>query len=270
MRVRAEGYSDHSTPLTRFTPFVVGRLVEAHDGGSWSKGDRVLVSAPDSRVEEVEAAACACVRVPDGLASADALLIPPTAQALRVWRRLRLEIGEAAVLTDGDGLADFIGLVAMWHGGLPVIRLTSRQTAGDVEIVNISDAPLALERLRSLTAHAPGLAAVDLSGSGEILAMLLEALPRWGRLMLAGPCPEPFTTAFYTDIHRKGVVVCSDGDLDSMFSDPSEWNVDVRNACRLLMEPKRAAKLRACLPERPLTVASSVGPSRESNVSQRS
>ena len=90
------------------------------------------------------------------------------------------------------------------------------------------------------------MAAVDLSGSGDTIALLLEALPRRARLMLAGPSPEPFTTEFYTDIHRKGALVCSAGDLDSVVSDPSRWEADVRNACRLLADPVRAARLRSC------------------------
>ena len=247
MRVRAEGHSNHATPPAGFAPFVVGRLLDARDDGSWSKGDRVLVSVSDPKVEEVETSSRACVRVPDGLDTADALLIPQTAQALRVWRLLGLEIGEAAVYTDGIRLADIIGVVATWRGGLPVVRLTAGQAASDVETVNIADAASAVERVRSLTARAPGLAAVDLSGSGDVIAILLEALPRWGRLMLAAPCAEPFTTAFYTDIHRKGVVVRSAGDLDSIFAEPAQWQVDVRNACRLLLDSKRAATLRDCL-----------------------
>lgn len=247
MRVRAEGHSNHATPPTGFTPFVVGRLVDARDGGHWAKGDRVLVGVSDPKAEEVEASSSACVRVPDGLDTADALLIPSTAQALRVWRLLRLELGEAAVYTDGIRLADFVGFVAVWRGGLPVIRLAAGGPIPDVETVSIKDAASAVERVRSLTANAPGLAAVDLSGCGDVIAMLLEALPRWGRLMLAVPCPEPFTTAFYTDIHRKGVVVCSAGDLHSIFAEPAQWQVDVRNACRLLMDAKRATTLRDCL-----------------------
>jgi hypothetical protein len=188
------------------------------------------------------------VRVPDEIDRADAPLVVPTAQALRIWRRLGLELGEAAVFTDDHELADFVGLVATWQGALPVVRLTTQATAssGDIETVPVGDAPAAVERLRALTANAPGFAAVDLSGRGSTLAILLEALPRWGRLAFAGPTPEPFTTAFYTDIHRKGAVVSAVGALDSIFTDPRSWEVEVRNACRLLMSPARAAALRAC------------------------
>jgi hypothetical protein len=187
-------------------------------------------------------------RMSDGIDRADAPLVVPTAQALRIWRRLGLELGEAAVFTDGHELADLVGLVATWHGALPVVRLTTDEAAatGEIETVPVGDAPAAVERLRALTTHAPGLAAVDLSGRGSTVAIILEALPRWGRLGFAGPTPEPFTTAFYTDIHRKGAVVSAIGALDSIFTDPRSWEVEVRNACRLLMNPARAAKLRAC------------------------
>ena len=182
-----------------------------------------------------------------GIDSADAPLLTPTAKALRMWRQLRLEIGDTAIYADASGLGDFIGLAASWHGGLPVIRLTSDPAAAvgpladDVETIGVADAVSAAERLKNVIAGAAGVAAIDLSGNGEVIAMVLEVLPRWGRLMLAGPSPEPFTTAFYTDIHRKGVVVCSAGDPE---------HVDVRNACRLLADPKRAARLRACVRDR--------------------
>src|SRR4051812_32583121 len=114
--------------------------------------------------------------------STDALLAS-TAQALRVWRRLQLEIGEAAVFTGVGPLAEAVGLVALWRGGLPVIRLTDAAGCDNVETIDINDAPAALSRLRELTASAPGVAAVDLSGHGEMIAFLLEAMPRWGRVM---------------------------------------------------------------------------------------
>jgi hypothetical protein len=184
--------------------------------------------------------------------SDDAALIAPTAQALRLWRRLGLELGEAAIYTGGPGLGDVVGLVAKWHGAVPVIRLTdsARDAASDVETVEVADTAVAVEKLRALCAGAPGVAAVDVSGRGTVLSVMLEAMPRWGRLLLAGPAPDPFTTAFYADIHRKGVVVCASGDLDSIFTEPAAWDVEVRNAARLLTDPSRAAQLRACLAKR--------------------
>jgi hypothetical protein len=251
MRVRAEAYSNHAAPPTGFAPFVVGRLVDARDGGLWSKGDRVLVSVSDPKAEEVEASSSACVRVPDGLDPADALLIPSTAQALRVWRLLALEIGEAAVYTDGIRLAGFVGFVAIWRGGLPVIRLTTGGPIPDVETVSITDAASAVERVRSLTANAPGLAGRrslrqrrrDCDAAGSAAAM--------GQTDARGALSRAVHHGVLHDIHRKGVVVCSAGDLDSIFAEPLQWQADIRNACRLLLDAKRAAILRDCLGREP-------------------
>ena len=192
-----------------------------------------------------------------------AALIPPTAQALRLWHRLGLELGETAIYTDGPGLGSVIGLIAKWHGAVPVIRLTggAGSAVPDVETVDVRDTAAAVERLRALCGSAPGVAALDVSGCGSILSVMLEALPRWGRLLLAGPAPDPFTTAFYTDIHRKGVVVCSAGDLDSVFTRPEAWEIELRNAARLLKDPARAAQLQACFADRmtAVPVASGTG-----------
>jgi threonine dehydrogenase-like Zn-dependent dehydrogenase len=267
LRIRAEAFGELDARRGGGTACAVGRLVEADETGTWEKGDRVLIGGVDAHTADVEASSIRCVRVPDGMETADALLIPPTAQALRVWRRLRLEIGETAIYSDGDGLTSFVALIATWRGAVSVIRLTRDHRAGDAESVNVSDALKAVERLRALVGNAPGLAAVDLSGHGETISMLLEAMPRWGRLLLAGPHPEPFTTAFYTDIHRKGVVVTG-ADLDSMFSNPSAWHADIRNACRLLMDPKRAVALRACAHHRSSIADAIMNPGREPDASR--
>lgn len=196
--------------------------------------------------EELAALTATCLPLPEDLAIEDALLIPLTAKALRVWRRLQLEMGEAAVYTDGGILAEFVGVIAQWHGAMPVIRLTATSTDGDAT-VRIDDPSGAVARVRSLIGSAPAAAAVDLSGQGKIIEILLESLPRWGRLMLAGACWEPFTTEFYTDIHRKGVTVCSGSELNSLRTNPSLWTAEARSACRLLLNEKRAATLRGCV-----------------------
>jgi hypothetical protein len=88
---------------------------------------------------------------------------------------------------------------------------------------------------------------VDLSGDGNLISVLLEALPRWGRLMLAASKPQPFTTAFYTDIHRKGTVVCADDRVEAAFADPAGCALEIRNARRLVSDSGRRAQLNACL-----------------------
>src|SRR5262245_47065106 len=228
MRIRAEARCDDLALMSSEHRFAVGRLVDVRHGAGWCTGDRVLVRTLAADGDEIETAAGACVRVPEALESADALLIPAVAQALRLWRRVRLELGEAALHTEAGPFGEIVGLLAAWHGATPVVKLTASETnvEGD-DCVTPDDSRTAVERIRTMTAAAPGVAAVDLSGAGHAIAVLLEALPRRGRLLLAAPCAEPFTTAFYTDIHRKGVVVTTAGDGGAMFDDAAFWHVEV-------------------------------------------
>jgi hypothetical protein len=56
-----------------------------------------------------------------------------------------------------------------------------------------------------------------------------------------------------------------------MFADPAGWQIDLRSACRLLMDPVRAAKLRSCAREGAVAVDSTPDPTRNGNGSgQRS
>ncbi|MCP9442486.1 MAG: hypothetical protein NNA20_07815, partial [Nitrospira sp.] len=110
----------------------------ATDGSAYGVG-RVLGTAAASRTGEkaswvlaaidhpssstVVVPETACFPVPPSLGRDVALLAVPVAAALNVWDRLQLELGEVAVYTGGHPCSDLIGLVAMWRGGCPVIRL---------------------------------------------------------------------------------------------------------------------------------------------------
>src|SRR4029079_201505 len=134
VRVRAQLSSAGSAHMP---PFLVGRIIES-GACTWSVGDRVLVQAIDPRAYVAEAPSAACIGVPDAIHDDDALLIPPTAQALRIWRRLRLELGETAVYTDGDGLTRFVALAAAWRGAVPAIRVTTGASQDD-ETVSVAN-----------------------------------------------------------------------------------------------------------------------------------
>jgi threonine dehydrogenase-like Zn-dependent dehydrogenase len=175
------------------------------------------------------------IEVPDDIADADALFIPPLALALGIWRLADLELGEAAVYTGGHPLTPFVALAARWRGALPLVQVGGSEAAdADSTLIGLNEATAA-DCLRELFAACPGVAAVDLSGQQQAAHLLLEALPRWGRLVLAAPFREPLTTDFYTDIHRKGTVVRGAADAPvAIFDDPARWRHDVESACRLL------------------------------------
>ena len=59
---------------------------------------------------------------------------------------------------------------------------------------------------------------MELSGRAEVLDILLEMMPRWSRLLLAGPAGQPVTIDFYKNVHRKGAVIAAmDVEAGSIF-----------------------------------------------------
>lgn len=167
-----------------------------------------MVDSPDASILVVPDAEC--FPVPLSLGTDEALLAVPLASAMYLWDRLGLELGEVAMYTEGSDFADLIGQVAIWRGGLPVIRLD--RSSGGIpldrgECLSIADQEESLRRLQLLIKDKPGLAAVDLSGRPEMIDLILEIIPRWGRVMLAGQSQQPVTVDFYTNVHRKGAVV---------------------------------------------------------------
>ncbi|MEQ1794005.1 MAG: hypothetical protein ABL970_07415 [Nitrospira sp.] len=169
-----------------------------------------VVDAPQSA--QVALYESQCIPVPNSLGSDEALRALPLAMALYVWDRLQLELGEAAVYTEGDCFTDLVGQVAIWRGGCPVIRLgidSGRASLSMEEQQLMSDQEEALRQLRKRIQDKPGFAAVDLSGRPETIDLLLEVAPQWGRVMLAGRTRQPLTVDFYNNVHRKGVLLLS-------------------------------------------------------------
>ena len=150
------------------------------------------------------------VSVPPTIAPDAALAAPILATMLAVWEELHLELGEIAVVT-GDGVhSSMAGVAATICGALPVVHL-GRQVASHGELHRISvrsdESEACLDRLRGIMCDGYGVAAVELSGQAGVLDLLLESLPRYSRLMLAGSRSQPATIDYYNNIHRKGVFV---------------------------------------------------------------
>lgn len=186
---------------------VLGRFAENHriNGAS-----HVLAALDAPQSTQVMLRDSQCIPVPNSLGSDEALLALPLAMSLFVWDRLQLELGEAAVYTEGDGFADLVGQVAIWRGGCPVIRLgkdSGRTPLDRGECQVMSDPEEALRQLKKRIQNKPGFAAIDLSGRPETIDLLLEVVPRWGRVMLAGRTRQPLTVDFYNNVHRKGVLL---------------------------------------------------------------
>jgi threonine dehydrogenase-like Zn-dependent dehydrogenase len=184
-----------------------------------------------------------------------AILVPPVATALALWDTMHLELGEAAVWTGGSPLSGLVGQVALWRGACPAVELGPLESSGaaegrpGVDSIDWTDAETASTKLASLAADKPGFAAIDLSGRAEVIDSLLEAIPRWGRLMLAGPPGSTVTIDFYKNVHRKGIIISSTVLEPTAILDPSrrEITAQLGRATEVLNNPAMAQQCRRLL-----------------------
>jgi len=145
-------------------------------------------------------------RLPLELDDDIALRVPVLASVLELWERAGLELGEAAIVGGPHPLSALVAHAAVWSGAGRVMHVGRGALAPGIATIEASPADAAVARLTGFVAGAPGFAAVDLSGSSAVIELLVATLPRWGRLLLAGPS-ERFAVDFYNDVHRKGAVV---------------------------------------------------------------
>lgn len=178
------------------------------------------------------------------------VLVPTVSRALWVWDTLALELGDVALVTSGNPHAELLAVVATWYGAQPVLRLSRATTPPPpgIEGFSFDDPQGAIKTLSGRLAGRPGVAAVDLSGRSDIVEVLLESLPTFSRLLLAGTAREPLTIDFYNNVHRKGL------DLHSGVFDPSLERDDdpicgprLERAARLLQHPGRTDACRAAI-----------------------
>jgi threonine dehydrogenase-like Zn-dependent dehydrogenase len=187
--------------LAACRPYVLVRRVA---GAVPSTPARGLVPLDESSPEvHIERGAFAAV--PDDLDDAEALWLPAVATALSIWGTLRLELGEAAVVTGGHPLSELLGRAAAWHGAMPVFQFGGAPLEG-TEHVDAADTDAAAAAIRKRAESTPGYAAVDLTGSAATIEALISTLPRWGRLHLVG-ATDRFTINFYSDVHRRGATI---------------------------------------------------------------
>lgn len=233
--VRIDATSAELLALATQQPFACGRLLGPVRRAVLLRGDH----APGT---EIEIDAGSCVPLPPCEEVEDILLIAPTAALLAAWRTLNLELGDAAVWTGDSNLSRLAGHLALSGGACPGIQLagclSTGPRRGDFEVVDWDDPEQAMSALARIVSGRPGFAALELTGRAEVIDILLEIIPRWGRLFLAGPAGQPVTLDFYKNIHRKGVVLSSETlDVSRVF--------DARLGPRLHEEMIRAARLLA-------------------------
>lgn len=214
----------------------------------WQSSDKNVVLEIDSPDQDlVECDCLQCIPVPSTLTPQKAVLLPPLIFALRVWERLGLELGEAAIYTAGSSLSSIIGQVAAWRGAIPVIQLGKEEendsNLNPVEFIATDDVEGSIRLLSKRIKNKPGLAVVELSGNPEIIDIILEIIPKWGRIMCASHSGSPLTIDFYNNIHRKGVTVQSYayGRHSLLLDNTVGLHEQIDQACKILSNEQMSA-----------------------------
>jgi hypothetical protein len=173
-------------------------------------------------------------------------LVQLVTKALWVWDTLRLEIGEVALITDDHRDANLMALAATWYGASPVLFITDDEVSvprGVTPLRPIAGGP-ETKALAARLSERPGAAAIDLTGRSDTVDVLLEAMPRFSRLLLGGTSREPLTIDYYVNVHRKGLRLVSAALDDPSPSLSAELVARQERAARLLAQP---ARLQTCL-----------------------
>lgn len=208
IRARIEAASQEVSGFRSFAPFAVARPL-----GHAADAPTLLVRGAHRAGADVAVSSAECFPLPPGMDVNLAILVPALATALALWERVGLELGEAAATTAGHPLSRLVADLAQRRGAVPSVMLgpagDASEAADGIQPIDWTDPDDATRQLTQIVGKAPGFAAVDLSGRAEIIDVLLEVMPRFGRLVLAGPPGTPTTVDFYKNVHRKGVVIAS-------------------------------------------------------------
>ena len=230
--IERHGFSwDASEPV-----YALARMPGATPGGPQR---RVIVplGPPGSRFPTVDPARA--IDLPEEIDADAALLLPFLTEALRAWDLLDLEIGSAAIVTQGSPWSGLLAAVARCYGAVPV--LVGGSGAGGGSAIDMADAD-AVTRFAATLSGFPAVCAVELTGHAEAVDLVLEAVPRYARVLFAGPRGDRLTIDYYVNVHRKGMhlksTVLSPGRL--LDGDRLERQLAQR-AYRLLANARHAA-----------------------------
>jgi hypothetical protein len=228
---------------------------ELKSAGKQSKvGALALVKVPtNTRGETLIIPEEHCIFVPPGISRERASYIPALVFCLWAWNELSLELGDIAVLTGSSLISRMAGQVAIWRGACPVMglhRMQNHVPGIRYPEMDIRDREEMLGWLCQPLKGKSGFAAIDMDGRDWVVDVLLEVLPRWGRLMLAGEAKQSITIDYYNNIHKKGAHIITTRYQPTMIFQSEKWpGVDrhLRRALRILQNEKMAQDLQVAV-----------------------
>lgn len=189
-----------------------GRVLRVGEGvKEFSTGDRVLVTWAGHRSHFLRPAD-RLVKIPEDVDQLDAAFAHIAAFPFLGVRKLRLEIGESAMVIGLGILGLFAAQVARLSGAIPVIvsDLSPQRRALALELgcdhaISPTDGNIA-EKVKELTGGKGVDAIVEVTGKSAALQQALECVAEMGRISLLG-CTRISDTPidFYQYVHRRGV-----------------------------------------------------------------
>ena len=189
-----------------------GRVLAVGEGvTTLAPGDRVLVTWSGHRSHFLKPAG-SLVKVADAVDQLDACLAHIASFPLLGVRKLRIEIGESAMVIGLGILGLFACQIARLAGAIPVIVSDLSPRRRDLALALGCDHALSpaegnlAERVKALTRGRGVNAIVEVTGKSVALQQALECVAEEGRISLLG-CTRVSATPidFYQHVHRRGV-----------------------------------------------------------------
>ncbi len=193
----------------------VGRIIAIGDGVENARvGDRVLAVSSGHRSHVVQKAADLIVVADDRVESLDAAFVVIGAMGLQGVRKLKLELGESAMVIGLGILGVFATQFAAINGAVPVIVSDFDQKRRDLALSLGADHAFSPdeeqlpEKIRDLTGGRGADAVVEVTGSAVALQDALTFVTRQGRVALLG-CTRisDANIDFYQYVHKPGVTL---------------------------------------------------------------
>ena len=191
----------------------VGRVIAVGDGvANAGIGDRVLSSFSGHRSHAIQRAADLDAVRDDAIDSLDAAFVVIGAMGLQGVRKLRLELGESAMVIGLGILGMFATQAARIDGAIPVIVSDRDPRRREVALALGADHALSPdeenlpEKLRELTDGRGVNGIVEVTGAAVALQQALTYVAREGRISLTG-CTRiaDADIDFYRQVHLPGV-----------------------------------------------------------------
>ncbi|MFW5869001.1 MAG: zinc-dependent alcohol dehydrogenase [Armatimonadota bacterium] len=191
----------------------VGRVVAVGEGVEHvATGDRVLSDFAGHRSHALQAASGLTVVEDESIDSIEAAFVVIAAMGLQGVRKVKLELGESAMVIGLGLLGIFATQLARIDGAIPVIvsdfdpkrrDLALKLGADHAFSPDEDDLP---ERIRELTSGAGPNAIVEVTGNAAALQDALTYVARQGRISLLG-CTRISDAKidFYQYVHKPGV-----------------------------------------------------------------